>query len=136
MKKKRGSCLSLTLLRIGIKALAGRDTRRLYGRGRNSDRTVREDLLTGSIRDIDTPRHALDVGQLIVGRALLVRRRMFLFAARPLRRFSGLVMTQMANIALYTSGAGPFLHESKLVSRHIRQVRNRTGSRLNGQRVY
>lgn len=131
-KPKHDLFRKLTLLGVGIEALARRDARRLYRRGRNSDGTVWENLLTGSIRDIDTPRHALNVGQLIVGRALLVRRGMFLFAARSFRGFPWLVMTQMANIALYTSGAGSFLHGLKLVSRHILQDRSRVGSRFNG----
>lgn len=125
----------LTLLGIGIEALTGCDTRRLYRRGRNSNGTIRKDLLAGSIGDIDSPRHSWNVGQLIVGRALLVRRGMFLFAARPFRGFSWLIMAQVANVALYASGTGPFLDELKLVSRRILRVRNRVSGRFGGWRV-
>lgn len=130
---KYDRCLELTLLRIGIEALARRgNVPRLYRRGRNPDRTVRENLLTGSIRDIDTPRHTLDIYRLMLRRALLVRCRMFLLAARPFCGFSGLIMTQMPNIALYTAGAGPFLHELRLVSRHILLVRDRVDTDFAG----
>jgi hypothetical protein len=106
------------LLRVGVNTLTGGgNARRLYRRRRNSDRTVREDLLTRGIWNINTPSHTLNVGQLIVGRAFLVRRGMLLISA--FCGFPGLIMTQMADIAFYTTSTRPFLRALKLVSRYI-----------------
>lgn len=67
-------------------------------------------LLTSSIRNIDTSGHWLHNGrEFIVRRAVVVRYRRILVAPSALRRFPRLVMAQVADIALYTSGAGPLL---------------------------
>lgn len=68
----------------------------------------------------------------MLSRAVLVRCRMLLLAARPLRGFSWLIMTQMPDIALYTSSAGPFLRELRLVSKHILLVRGRVDANFAG----
>jgi hypothetical protein len=75
---------------------------------------VREDLLTGSILDIDITSHTLkDVRKVIVLHAFVISYRVFVFTPSALRRFSRLVMAQVANIALYTSCTRPLLYFPK-----------------------
>lgn len=75
---------------------------------------IREDLLTGSILDVNITSHTLkDVRKVIVLHAFVICYRMFMFTPSALRRFSRFVMAQVANIALYTSCTRPLLYFPK-----------------------
>lgn len=92
--------------------------------------TIGENLLagSGSICDIDIPRHTLDIWKLIVRWTLVVHHGIsVLFAARPFGGFSRLVMAQMANITLYTSRAGSFLMQKPVSELSSSFFRNSIG---------
>lgn len=102
----------LTLLRIGAKALARRniprlDGRRIHRRG-ETEGTVWEEWLSGSVLSIDGTRHSLD-GRILIVRTLVLNNRLVPITARSFRRIPRLIMAQVANIAFYTPRARSLL---------------------------